>query len=63
MSDEPNVIPLGTPSRAELWRRSQLAVSLLNQRGPTAETAWLVRRVLLGEQVSELRAEEVPRGT
>lgn len=50
---EAEVIPLGSPSRAELWHRTQLAISLLNQRGATAETASLVRRVLAGEQVTE----------
>lgn len=45
------------PSQAELWRRQQLAVSLLNQRGPTADAAALVLRVLNGELIQDLVKE------
>lgn len=51
------VIPIGSPSRAKLWGQRQLALSLLDQRGPTAETAALVRRVLLGESIEELQQD------
>lgn len=47
-------VPTGCPSREELWRRSQLALSVLNHRGPSTATAVLVRRILLGENFSEL---------
>jgi hypothetical protein len=49
-----DVLPISAPSRAELWRRSQLALSVLDQRGETAETAALVRRILFGASVDEL---------
>lgn len=48
------VTPLG-PSRADLHRRQQLALSLLSHRGHTAEAAALVERVLRGESIDELR--------
>jgi hypothetical protein len=47
------------PSRDELWRRHQLALSVLNQRGRTAETAELVQRVLDGEPIEALRGAVV----
>jgi hypothetical protein len=52
-----DVLPIGAPSRAELWRRSRLALSVLDQRGLSAATAALVHRILLGASVDEL-----PRG-
>jgi hypothetical protein len=53
------VVPLGSPGRAELWQQRQLALSLLDHRGPTAETAALVRRVLLGESIERLSTPSV----
>lgn len=44
------------PSQAELWRRHQLALSLLNQRGHTADVAALVVRVLNGALIDDLRS-------
>lgn len=49
-----DVLPISAPSRAELWRRSQLALSVLDQRGASAETAVLVRRILSGDSFDEL---------
>lgn len=49
-----DVLPILAPSRAELWARNQLALSVLDQRGATAETAVLVQRILLGASVDEL---------
>lgn len=51
-----NVVPLGSPSRAELWARHQLALSLLSHRGCSAETAEVVARVLRGESIESLRS-------
>lgn len=51
------VTPLG-PSRADLHRRQQLALSLLSHRGHTAEAAALVERVLRGESIVSLVANE-----
>ena len=42
------------PDRDELWRQHQLALSVLNQRGDTAEAAAIVRRVLEGEAIQAL---------
>lgn len=50
-----DVLPISAPSRAELWRRHQLAPSVLDQRGTTAETAVLVQRILLGASPDELK--------
>lgn len=52
-----DVLPISAPSRAELWRRHQLALSVLDQRGTTAETAVLVRRILSGEPIESLSKE------
>lgn len=49
MSAEP--IPLHTPPRAELWKRNQLARSVLAHRPYTPETADLVARVLDGDLI------------
>lgn len=49
-----DVLPIGVPSRSELWRRQQLARSLLGHRDVTPENAALIRRVLDGEQIDEL---------
>lgn len=54
---EPKVIPLGSPSRAELWARHQLALSVLAQRGATAETAALIGRILRGETIEVLAGD------
>lgn len=40
--------PLRMPTRTELWRRNQLALSVLAHRPYTPETAALVERVLRG---------------
>ncbi|WP_189059800.1 hypothetical protein [Longimycelium tulufanense] len=42
------------PSRLELWRRLQLARSVLAHRPYTPETAEVVRRVLDGEPIEAL---------
>lgn len=39
----------------ELRARIRLALSILNHRGYSEETARLVERVLLGESIDELR--------
>lgn len=44
------------PTRDDLLHRNRLALSLLDQRGATAETAVLVRRVLAGEPIESLCA-------
>lgn len=46
--------PTQAPDRDTLWRQHQLALAVLNQRGETAETAALVRRVLEGESIEAL---------
>lgn len=43
---------------AELRGRINLALSLLSHRGHTADTARLVERVLRGESIAELVADE-----
>lgn len=40
--------PLRMPTRTELWRRNQLALSVLAHRPYTPDTAALVERVLCG---------------
>ncbi|NIJ10613.1 hypothetical protein FHU38_000957 [Saccharomonospora amisosensis] len=47
-SREYQVIPITTPSRAELWQRNQLARSLLSHRPCSTETTRLVLAVLDG---------------
>ncbi|MER7009940.1 hypothetical protein ABT324_00730 [Saccharopolyspora sp. NPDC000359] len=49
-----NVLPLNAPARAELWRRNQLALSLLAHRPYTRATADLLGRVLRGEPIEDL---------
>lgn len=49
-----DVLPISAPSRAELWARHQLALSVLDQRGASTETAALVRRILSGEPIETL---------
>ncbi|MEV6907998.1 hypothetical protein [Amycolatopsis sp. NPDC051071] len=56
------VLPIVAPSRAELWRRHQLAKSLLSHRGCTPETGALVIAVLDGEQPREIEPLGVPGG-
>ncbi|GGM65045.1 hypothetical protein GCM10012275_39490 [Longimycelium tulufanense] len=46
--------PITVPSRLELWRRLQLARSVLAHRPYTPETAEVVRRVLDGEPIEAL---------
>lgn len=48
-----DVLPMNVPSRAELWRRLQLARSLLAHRASTPETR-LLQRVLDGEPIETL---------
>jgi hypothetical protein len=50
---EGQVIPINVPTRAELWRRNQLALSLLGHREPTRETADLLRSILRGEPIQQ----------
>jgi hypothetical protein len=50
-----DVLPISAPSRAELWRRQRLALSVLDKRGASAATAALVRQILLGASVDELK--------
>jgi hypothetical protein len=51
-------IPINSPSRAELWRRNQLALSILGHRTLVPVTTRdLLRRALLGE----IPGVEVPR--
>lgn len=45
-------------SRTELLGRIHLALSLLSHRGHTADTARLVERVLRGESIAQLAADE-----
>ena len=52
-----DVLPINAPSRAELWRRTQLALSVLDQRGASVESAVLVRRILSGEPIESLAKE------
>lgn len=48
--------PLRMPTRTELWRRNQVALSVLAHRPYTPETAALVARVLRGApQETEVR--------
>lgn len=46
--EEPIAAPLTMPTRTELWRRNQLALSVLAHRPYTPETAALLERVLRG---------------
>ncbi|WP_185845865.1 hypothetical protein [Kibdelosporangium aridum] len=55
-----DVLPITVPSRAELWRRLQLARSILAQRESTPDTHVLLR-VLDGVPLETL-AEEAVRG-
>ena len=50
-------VPPSAPSRAELWRRHRLALSVLDHRGTTAETSVLVQRILSGEPIETLTKE------
>lgn len=52
-----DVLPINTPSRAELWRRLQLARSLLAHRSTTPDTRLLLR-VLDGESIETLTQRE-----
>ena len=42
------VVPFNVPSRSELWRRNQLALSILGHRPLTFETAETLKAVLEG---------------
>lgn len=44
-----DVVPIGIPPRSVMWRRHQLAKSLLSHRELTKETAELVVAALDGE--------------
>lgn len=50
-----DVLPISVPSRAELWRRNQLARSLLSHRKPE-EAVRVALAVLAGEQPPEVSA-------
>lgn len=45
-----DVVPISVPTRAELWRRNQLARSLLSHREPN-EAVRVALAVLAGEDV------------
>lgn len=49
-----DVLPIGTPSRAELWRRLQLARAILNHRSPSPVTTTLVLCALDGVPIEVL---------
>jgi hypothetical protein len=49
-----NEQPAPQPDAEELWRRNQLALSVLNQRKPTVETVVLAQRALRGEDIETL---------
>lgn len=53
MPVDPEPTPLRMPSRAELWRRNQLALSVLAHRPYDRETAILIGRILRGEPTNE----------
>jgi hypothetical protein len=57
MNEQPpaSVTPINTPSRAELWRRNQVALSILGHRPllPTS-VADELRRVLRGEDAENI---------
>lgn len=50
--------PLHMPTRAELWRRNQLALSVLAHRPYDRATADLIGRILRGDPTNDV---EVPR--
>lgn len=52
-----DVIPIGVPSRAELWRRLQLARAVLNHRPADPASVTLALRVLDGVSIDELVKE------
>lgn len=49
-----DVVPIGIPSRAELWRRLQLARAVLNHRPSNTDTIAVVMDVLNGVTVDRL---------
>lgn len=49
--------PLHMPTRAELWRRNQLALSVLGHRPYDRDTADLIGRVLRGETADRERID------
>lgn len=49
-----DVLPIGVPSRAELWRRHQLARAVLQQRPADETTNALVLRALDGASLESL---------
>lgn len=55
-----DIIPISAPSRAELWRRNQLALSILGHRSilPTSTRDALIA-VLRGESVAVAEPKEV----
>jgi hypothetical protein len=54
-----DVLPIAAPSRAELWRRVQLARSVLAQRPSTPDTGALALRILDGVPLDTLVGEMV----
>jgi hypothetical protein len=57
-----DVLPIGTPSRAELWRRLQLARAVLNHRPPGPTTGTLVLCALDGVPLETLVRQLVQTG-
>jgi hypothetical protein len=55
-----DVVPLGTPGRAELWRRIQLARAVLNHRSPDATTVTIALCALDGVTVDTLMRRREP---
>lgn len=57
-----DVLPIGVPSRAELWRRLQLARAVLNHREPSLVTTTLVLCALDGVPLETLVRQLYPTG-
>jgi hypothetical protein len=56
-----DVVPIGTPSRAELWRRLQLARAVLNHRSPDAATVSIALCALDGVPMETLMRHQPER--
>jgi hypothetical protein len=55
-----DIIPIGAPSRGELWRRLRLAEAILNHRTVLPETTRVeLLKVLRGESVAVPKPGEV----
>lgn len=55
-----DVLPIGTPSRAELWHRLQLARAVLDQRAPDATTVTIAVCALDGVPIETLMKRKEP---